>query len=654
MRTLGRFLVLGALVAVAGGAWWKAERRVAPAPAGAPAASSRRAPPRKARGQLPAAGLVAVRGRVVTSGGAPVREAEVSILRRRHGHETLAEVEADASGAFEAWVPPADLVATARAPGLVEGSIAGRAPGDPITITLARGAALAGRVVRADTGEAVPGATVESGAEQEREITARTDGAGRFRLEGLRPAHFRPAARAEGLFGRAGDLGWLGEGETSEETTIVVRPAAALRGRLELAVTAAPCPGGTVELRSEVLGRASATADAAGDVLFPALLPGRYTPHVTCGDHAVDETAPPVDVGTAALAARFVVHEQSVIRGVVVDEQGTPYPWSASIDARPLDTEPEAMGTSTLTLDGGRFVLRGLPAGAHELSASTGAGPLSVRPVVVRVADGVPTPEVRLVAGARYRLEGRVIDEQGRPLALAGLDARQSAESVWEYQLDEDGRFELDGVRAGKVHLSVASGGASLPLQPEPTAPGDHPLTFVVALPAMRIEGRVLSAGPPLGYLAVILNGRAGERMLLDRLSAGADGRFSARVQPDAEYTVSVTSDRGETALAENVTPGAQLALQLRPAATIRGTVRGAPGAFKVAITRTGREEVFFATGGAFELRDVPAGETAVEVTASGVAGRAELTLAPGETRTLDLDLAPPEKPAGDERGRED
>jgi hypothetical protein len=80
--------------------------------------------------------------------------------------------------------------------------------------------------------------------------------------------------------------------------------------------------------------------------------------------------------------------------------------------------------------------------------------------------------------------------------------------------------------------------------------------------------------------------------------------------------------------------------------------VRGAPGAFRVRSGR--REELFFATGGAFELRDVPAGETVVEVTAAGVAGRAELTLAPGEMRTVDLALAPPAETAVEEDDDDD
>jgi hypothetical protein len=226
-----------------------------------------------------------------------------------------------------------------------------------------------------------------------------------------------------------------------------------------------------VELVSEVLGRISATADDAGDVLFPALLPGQYTPHLTCGDHALDEEAPPFDVGEAALAARFVVHEQLAITGIVVGAEGASDDGRVSVGARLLGTEPGLMGPATVSREDGHFALRGLEAGTYEVSATDAVGgPLSLRPAVVTVAEGAPAPEVRLVAGARFRLEGHVIDEQGRPLALAQLNAhQQSAANGWMWGLDEDGRFELDGLRAGKVHAARPRRPTTSP--PAPSSP---------------------------------------------------------------------------------------------------------------------------------------------------------------------------------------
>jgi hypothetical protein len=63
---------------------------------------------------------------------------------------------------------------------------------------------------------------------------------------------------------------------------------------------------------------------------------------------------------------------------------------------------------------------------------------------------------------------------------------------------------------------------------------------------------------------------------------------------------------------------------------------------FRIALSPSGREEVFIADGGAREMHGVPAGETIVEASADGLVARAEITLTPGQPRTLELRLAPP------------
>jgi hypothetical protein len=172
-------------------------------------------------------------------------------------------------------------------------------------------------------------------------------------------------------------------------------------------------------------------------------------------------------------------------------------------------------------------------------------------------------------------------------------------------------------------------------------APSEGPITIATSLPAGRIDGRVPGIGRMWRYTRVILAGRSGERWLrLDH-----EGRFSARVPPDAEVSLQVVTPEGASALAERVRASAYVELLLRPPGVLRGMVHGAPRAFHVVLNGPGHgwPEVFFATDGSFEMRGVPALSTFVQAFADGLAAEERVTLSPGETRWLDLKLVPPE-----------
>lgn len=607
-------------------------------PAATASASATRPSSPARRSALP--GLVVVRGRVISAEGRPVQRAEVRVFREPVDTESpMAEVETDRSGAFEALVPPSKLEVTAVAPGFVAGTVPAEAPGDPILITLLAGATLRGRVVRAGSGEPVPGAVVDSGAERWESTTTIADGAGRFRFSELRADGFRPVARAEALYGQAPLRVWVDGGGTSEEITIAVHPVASLRGRLELADTAAPCPEGTVKLVGlEVL---SATANAAGDVLFPALLPGRYAISLTCPGHGAGEQAPAIEVGEQALTARFVVHDRLAIMGVVEDEEGASAGPEITVQARRLSDPPEDSTQTATTDDEGRFDLRPVQPGTYELTATSGGPPLGER-LVVTVVEGVATPNVRLRVGALHRIAGQVVDEQGRPAANLSLYAQADGER-WSVDLDEDGRFELGRLPSGRLRLGLEMLGAPLAAHgdAELTVPVDHPVRLVAELPEGRIEGQVVGGGPWQGPPPPVdLRCQSAQTRLVGRLSTNAEGRFSLRVPQDTECLLTAESDRGEAARVAAVKAGAWVELRLRPPATLQGRLKGAPRVFRV-LVNAGREEVFFATDGAWEMRGVPPGVLHVGVTAAGLVGRAEVTIEPGEIRTIDVPLRP-------------
>jgi hypothetical protein len=260
------------------------------------------------------------------------------------------------------------------------------------------------------------------------------------------------------------------------------------------------------------------------------------------------------------------------------------------------------------------------------------------------VVAGAPAPDVRLVGGVRYGLRGRVVDERGHALA-AGLSVRQTLHSSWEFGLGDDGNFEIHGLKAGEVYMSVGLDGDMRDVLPPPLVPIDHRLTLVVPVPSGRIDGHVVAARTLRGSTWVTLRRSNG---IVSQTRADADGSFSFAVPENAVVTLSARNDLGETTADAIAKTGEHVALQLLAPASIRGTVRNAPRAFRVSLRTTGRGDVFFGTGGGFELRDITPGHDEVEVTGAGLAARVKLTLAPGEARTIEVELAPGGLPPGD------
>jgi hypothetical protein len=376
---------------------------------------------------------------------------------------------------------------------------------------------------------------------------------------------------------------------------------------------------------------------------------------------------PAVDVGEAPLAMTFVVHERQAIKGGLVNEVGAPDTMGADVRARRVgDDDEEGGDRSASSNDEGRFAVLGVDAGTYEVSAWAHGERISVGPAVVTVKKGEPVSEVQLLVRTRHRISGQVVDERGLPIAGAGIEASRSPASFapepppelegWSTAAGDDGRFEIEGLTAGNLRFSVELGGAPMPIvgAEEAAVPGDETITLVARLPAGRIEGRILGAGPAWRGASMQLSGDAGGIVLSQTLPIDEDGRFSALVPPDAEVSLEAVNDEGETAVAEKVKAGDRVELPVRAAATLRGKVHGATGPFRVALRFDERSETFVGTDGSFEMHGVPALSMRVVVFGERVMAAEEITLAPGETHSLDLTLAPEQEeldtmPEGDE-----
>ncbi|HEX5715074.1 MAG TPA: carboxypeptidase regulatory-like domain-containing protein, partial [Thermoanaerobaculia bacterium] len=240
----------------------------------------------------------------------------------------------------------------------------------------------------------------------------------------------------------------------------------------------------------------------------------------------------------------FLLGPGVAISGQVVDEAGKPVE-GAKIETvtNPADFRMARMETRSFqTGADGRFVLRQLPAGRiHAVTAAKeGFAPAN------QLADS--TAPVRLVLRRGTVAVGRVVDEQGRPVAGAELTLVLAEDAPMAMPMprpdlqfsavsDAKGSFRLSNVSAGRFDLRAARPGftaATLPgiLIPENEAQAD--IGEITLLPGAAIEGIVVDERDrPVQGAEVTLTPfgsdgmRADERLMYrDPVETGADGRF--------------------------------------------------------------------------------------------------------------------------------
>ena len=180
----------------------------------------------------------------------------------------------------------------------------------------------------------------------------------------------------------------------------------------------------------------------------------------------------------------------------------------------------------------------GGPAPAPARESSSGAEP-GTAPV---------SPEES--AARRVRVEGRVSDEAGQPIADAEMRLHFSVKPPPIFRhyhgrelpplTDEDGLFRVEDEGAGSVALHVfASGYAGQVVPFEPLEPGPTPLD-VVLRPALPLSGTVVDAsGQPISGVEMSLEGPLTQTGLPpDSTESDAQGHFQLEVAEPGAYVL--------------------------------------------------------------------------------------------------------------------
>lgn len=603
-------------------------------------------------------GVTVLKGRVVTSLGAPIVGAKIEIARF---DELSASLLTDAEGRFETVVEPGPLDIEASAPGFVPQSRGFDGPdlepsAPEITLRLARASTLAGKVVRADTGEAVGGCDVQVTVEEDESLrlpSATTETDGTFRIDGFVGGPFALVARCDHLHGQT-TRGVIAAGAAAANLVIRVRKVAEVRGRLELRPAGVPCLEGEVILQSVVLGDLQADTDREGRVVFPAVPPGTYRVDVSCKGHVANEGAGQLVVGDADRDEVFAATERATIRGTVVDGAGEPLPGVMVFAARPKpagtgdahreDDEPTGpfeRGSHDFSNEDGTFALHDLAPGPWALDFE--AYPRTEELRVVVPETGSPEP-IRIVLDRRV-LVGRLLDRDGNsvwPAYVAVAPSRSERHQLTE--VDESGRFRATYVGDPRFLVQVEVAGCEATIQGDARVgePTPSERIFVVDVPSGELTGRVVGArGEPVADARVMVS--CGD----DRSAyVTTDELGEVRVRhlaPGSRCEVEVDAKDGQTAKQADLPVGTPFRMSLAPAAVLRGLADTGGKPFAVTLTNlsNNRFQRFSGETGAWEIVGVPAKSLVVQIETEGTDGRVEVVPTPGQTTVVTVPLAP-------------
>jgi len=277
----------------------------------------------------------------------------------------------------------------------------------------------------------------------------------------------------------------------------------------------------------------------------------------------------------------IALREGATIEVTVSDERSSPL---AGADVRSpglgaSDAKTDDHGKATLTVRPGWIDVEANAPGFATARAFTSVGS----------AGGRGTVAITLRRGAG--VSGRVVDEQGHPLAKVKVVAGERGErgrrpgdraDPDEQTTDEQGRFAFPALAPGR-HTLAASDGEHAPTSSNPiTITADHAVTGVelVMKAGAAIAGQVIDAeNKPVAYATVRVAGKGAEMWRIAARQATTDqrGQFEIRglartklqVRAEAETTASTLVDVDTTA----ITAKKDLRLVLDVAGAIAGTV---------------------------------------------------------------------------------
>lgn len=550
-----------------------------------------------------------VKGRVLESGSrSPLAGALVWM-----GGPPAVRSAADGTFAFpmRSGVHFGDLRLEAAAPGHVVRSASFREGQEPVLL-LSPAAEIHGSVTEAG-GKPVAGVEVSAIAADEqgdpdlrRDAKTRTAADGSFHLSGLIPGRtYRLGVQRAGLAPavRLADAG------AAAPVHIVLSPGARISGRVlddeghpvaGVRVVLSPTAEGDLDawhayLRRDLRSSQIAT-DAEGRFQVSEVSAGRFNLRMDRegflpASRSVEIPDPPRDMDLEEVTLEAEV----VLEGLVTDEHGKPLAGARVYSSLPdpASVSPERWqqllesGRSSQTGTDGRFLLGNLIRGhSYSLSAELDG----YLPAKVSGIEAPTREPLRIELKPAPTLVGRVVGPDGRPVAMASVNARREGAPVHmppiaSADADENGRFRLSFPAPGPVTLAAVAHGYRTKVISgiEVPAGGEAGPVEVSLEPGAVLEGRVLDErGRPVPGAQVSVHSTgslSGSTMMSDE-STAADGRYRLEGLDFGPHVVSATAgDRTVRASVDISLDVQSLDLRFEEQASVSGRVADAAGA---------------------------------------------------------------------------
>ncbi|MCE9673241.1 carboxypeptidase regulatory-like domain-containing protein [Myxococcus stipitatus] len=537
-------------------------------------------------------------GCIVDDASTPTPQAGARVTLFFKDHSRYFDTTADARGCFTLGpLPDGDKGLVVLQPGLLPLYLA-RVPSrfkEDLVLQVPR--RVVGQVLL--QGQPAAGAEV---TEPETGARVRTDETGHFVLPDLAPATYSLVANFPGHRGLA--QVHLLEEQSRAEVMIPLDALLQFSGSTK-DERGQPVAGARVVVRFDGARENEETvSDAEGRFLLQTLASDECSFQVEADGHldlyesrALRASAPPLD---------FVLKTATLVRGIVVDEQGHPLP-RVGITLQPVaeaaatnaggDDAEESPSDARRVVGGsdadGRFHIKLEAPGRYDLQAQA--------PDHLELNRTVDAPDttLRLVLSKGARVQGRVVDPRGDPVPDADVvlrNAENETSSVLLTSSDAEGRFAIQGVAPGQYILRarvprVVGAEASVRIAVQGTERVEQDVSLE---PGHPVSGVVVDeTGKPLANAAIL-----GSSVVKDGHVVGADapmtesdeqGRFTVRAFPQGPVYLGVMqegyalignwpSGRRGSAIVETTAGATDLRLVVRSEGGVRGRVRAEDG----------------------------------------------------------------------------
>ncbi len=502
-------------------------------------------------------------GRVLDDSGAPIANARVvatsaseplpvvdpyrdAVVTGADGSFSIATLSA---GTWRISASAGEFAPTTSAPIVVDGEHARTG----IELRLTAGAVVRG-TVKDRSGAPVPGAevtVVDRGyVDWRARRQAFTDASGAFSIAGLAPRAVDVVAWHESGASAIVPVDLAATHEhavtlTLDVTGIITGTVVDSRGQPigDAQVIATPVWSGGTADRAEwgVRGVQEMITDQGGAFRFAGLPAGSY--HVHAARPGASEAALWLSTGVTTkpdvAPIKIVVPADGRATGKVQLADGT------------------AAAAFTIAIDGTRPMPFVTKDGAFAVPAAAGTYDLTVAgpgfvttSKQVTIADGKDTDAGTITVNPGRSISGRVLDENGAPVAHAtvaagalltggGADLYMKTESIAakDTETDDQGRFVLEGFPPAS--LTVVAGKANAGRSPSiqlPASPDSATLDLVLAA-TTSLHGKITSNGQPLGDTVVIAN-PVGAMSSNFFVTTGPDGTFVLDALAPGSYVV--------------------------------------------------------------------------------------------------------------------